>query len=98
MNDTPRQIEQRYQKMIMSRTPSERLTMACKMYDSGRKLVISGILTTGHQLTDAQLRGQIFMRMYRGDFSVAETKRIFEKIPNLELDPENKTFGVLLAE
>ena len=84
MSDAPKQIEQRYKEMLLSRTPLERLKMASRMYDSGRKLVISGIRDGKHPLTTSQLRGQVFLRMYGSDFTVEERKRIIYQIPNME--------------
>jgi len=86
MNDTPTQIQLRYKQMLMSLTPSERLRMVSKMYDSGRKLVISGIQNGRQQLNSAQLRGQLFLRMYGNDFTAADRERIINKIPDMQLD------------
>lgn len=57
--------------MLLFLTPFERLRMASGMYDSGRKLVIARILDGGHQLNASQLRGQLFLRIYGGDFTAA---------------------------
>jgi hypothetical protein len=89
LSDTPKQVEQRYKKMLLSLTPSERLRMASGMYDSGRKLVIAGILNGGQQLNASQLRGQIFLRVYGGDFTAAEIETITRKIPNMQLDADS---------
>ena len=86
MSDTPTQIQQRYKEMLMSRTPTERLRMVSRMYDSGRKLVISGIQNGRQPLNASQLRGQLFLRMYGNDFSAADIKKIINKIPDTQLD------------
>ena len=70
----------------MSLTPSERLRMVSRMYDSGRKLAISGIQNGRQQLNASQLRGQLFLRMYGNDFSAADRKKIINKIPDMQLD------------
>ena len=88
MSDTPT-IEQRYKEMLLSRTPSQRLRMAGRMYDSGRKLVISGIKNRSQQLNASQLRGQLFMRMYGSDFTVSDRERIINRIPNMQLDTDS---------
>jgi len=88
MSDTPTQIQQRYKEMLMSRTPTERLRMVSRMYDAGRKLVISGIQNRRQQLNASQLRGQLFLRMYGSDFTVADRKRIINSIPNVQLDSD----------
>ncbi len=58
------------------------------MYDTGRKLVISGIQNERQQLNTSQLRGQLFLRMYGSDFSAADRKRIINKIPDMQLDAD----------
>ncbi len=88
MSDTPTQIQQRYKEMLMSRTPTERLRMVSRMYDTGRKLVISGIQNRKQQLNGSQLRGQLFLRMYRSDFTAADRKKIINKIPDMQLDAD----------
>jgi len=85
MNDTPSEVEQRYKKMLLSRRPSERLKMASRMYDSGRKLVISGIQKSKQQINTSQLRGQLFLRMYGSDFTIDEIERLINRIPNMQL-------------
>ena len=88
MSDTTTQIQQRYKEMIMSLTPTERLRMVSRMYDSGRKLVIAGIQNERQHLNSSQLRGQLFLRMYGSDFTAADRERIINRIPNMQLDEE----------
>jgi hypothetical protein len=88
MSDTPKQVQLRYKEMLMSRTPTERLRMVSRMYDSGKKLVISGIQNERQQLNASQLRGQLFLRMYGSDFTADDRKRIINSIPNMQLDVE----------
>ncbi len=89
MNDAQKQIEQRYKEMLMSLTPSERLRMASRMYDTARKLINSGIKDRWPHLNAAQLRGQVFLRMYGSDFTAAEIERIVNRIPNMQLDTDS---------
>jgi hypothetical protein len=58
------------------------------MYDSARKLVISGLQNGNQQLTAPQLLRQLFLRMYAGDFTVVERERIIKRIPNLQMDAD----------
>ena len=90
MSDSSKQIEQRYREILLSRTPLERLKMASRMYDSGRKLVMAGIRDGKRPLAASQLRGQLFLRMYGGDFTIEERDRISHRIPNMELDADNQ--------
>jgi len=89
MDDTSEKIEQRYKKMLLSKPPVERLKMASRMYDSGKKLVIAGILNGRQRLDTPQLRAQVFLRMYGNDFTAAERERIIKKIPNMQLDMDS---------
>ena len=86
MSDATKKTELRYKEMLMSRTPLERLRMVSRMFDSSRKLVIAGIQNERPQISDAQLRGQLFLRMYGNDFTAADRKRIINKIPDMQLD------------
>ena len=88
MDDTQATIEQRYKEMLLSRSPLERLKMASRMYDSGRKLVISGILKGRPHLDTSRLRAQLFLRMYGNDFTAADREKIIKKIPNMQLDAD----------
>ena len=89
MTDTHKVIEQRYKEMLLTQTPSERLRMVSRMYDSARKLVISGIRHGNRQLTASELRGQLFLRMYASDYTAAERERIINMIPNMQLDGDS---------
>ena len=86
MNDTPAKIEKRYKEMLMYKTPLERLKMASRMYDSGKKLVIAGILKKKPRLDLSRLREELFLRMYGCDFTAADRERIIKKIPHRLLD------------
>jgi len=89
MDDTPAKIEQRYKEMLLSKSPLERLKMASRMYDSGRKLVIAGILKRRPRLDSSRLRAQLFLRMYGSDFTATDRERIIKKIPNMQLDTDS---------
>jgi hypothetical protein len=89
MDNTQAKIEQRYRQMLLSKSSVERLKMASRMFDSGRKLVISGILRGRPRLDTSRLRAQLFLRMYGNDFTAAERERIIKKIPNMQLDTDS---------
>lgn len=89
MDDTTARIEQRYQKMLLSRTLLERLKMVSRMYDSGRKLAISGILKGRPHLDTSRLRARLFLRMYGNDFTATDREKIMKKIPNMQLDTDS---------
>jgi len=80
MRDTSKQTEERYREMLLSLTPLERLRMASRMYDSGRKLVIAGMQNEEHELDPSQLKWQLFLRMYGSDFTASEIMRIKPRV------------------
>ena len=63
MNDTPPDVDELYRRMLLRRTPVERLGMACRMFSSARALARAGMPTT----SGAQARRQMFLRLYAED-------------------------------
>jgi hypothetical protein len=86
MNDTPLSVENRMIKMISSRSPAERMRMACSMFDSGKKLMLAGLQRDSANYSEAQLRGRLFVRMYGDNFSSEEIIKIAARIPQMQLD------------
>jgi hypothetical protein len=80
MSDTPPHVEKLYREMLMSRSPAERLKMACDMFDTARALLTAGILREKPHLDPAALRAELFRRMYRSDFTEAELDKLINRI------------------
>ena len=89
MNDTSLSIEKRMALMITSRTPVDRLRMASSMFDTGKKLMKAGLQNENGLLNEAQLRAQMFLKLYGESFTHAEIKRIVTTIPNMQLDTDS---------
>ena len=89
MDDTSAKIKQRYNEMLLSKSPSERLRMASRMYDSVKKLATSGILKEREHLDTSRLRGELFLRIYGNDFSASDRERIVKEIPDMQLDTDS---------
>lgn len=85
MHDTPLHIEQRLSRMMAQKSPSQRLQMAGSMFDAGRELIAAGLRRQYGNLSHAQLRGHIFLRIYQADFQPAEIEKIMKRIPDMEL-------------
>jgi len=75
--------------MIMSRSPVDRLRMASSMFDTGKKLIKAGLQNEKGSFNEAQLRAQIFLKLYGESFTQAEIKRIVNTIPNMQLDTDS---------
>lgn len=86
MDDTPPEVQQLYQKMLMSKSPSERVKMACRMFDSARKIMIAAIIRDRPDITATQLRVEFFLRMYGDDFTAAEREKIVKWISDRQDD------------
>ncbi len=76
MRDTPPEIEERMRVLYASKTPEERLRMVSSMYDAGIALLTAGIRQQQPDISDTELRGEIFRRMYYDCFSDEEMARI----------------------
>jgi hypothetical protein len=77
-----------YTEMLMSRSPFERSEMVCRMFDTARFLVEAGIKHRNPNISPARLRTEVFLSLYRQDFSRDELRKIISQIPNMELDPD----------
>ena len=63
MNDTPPDVDELYRRMLLRRSPEERLYMACRMFSTARALARAGMPTA----SGAQMRRQMFLRLYSED-------------------------------
>ena len=63
MNDTPPEVDELYRRMLLRRSPEERLRMACRMFSSARALMSAGMPSA----SGAQMRRQMFLRLYAAD-------------------------------
>ena len=63
MNDTPPDVDELYRRMLLRRSPEERLRMACRMFSSGRALARGGMPAA----SGAQIRRQMLLRLYAED-------------------------------
>ena len=81
MKDTPKEVEDRFKKLIMDQSPARRLAMASDMFDTARALVRAGILDeAGGEMEPEELREKIFLRFYGKDFTDSEKKKIVEHL------------------
>ena len=63
MNDTPPEVDELYRRLLLRRSPEERLCMACRMFSTARALARAGMPAA----SGAQMRRQMFLRLYSGD-------------------------------
>ncbi len=88
MDDTPSKIEKFNNEMLLSKAPSERLKMASGMFDTAKKLVISGLFKERRKLDRSRLKAEVFLRIYGNDFSAGDRERIMKQLHN-SLSPQS---------
>ena len=90
MRDTVVAVEARFRKLIMSRSPAERLAMACRMFRTGKSLARAGLLRDHGPLSDDDLRRHIFLRFYSEDFTELEKEKIIKRLQQAAKDAIGK--------
>ncbi len=73
MNDTTPDVDAAFTALFATRSASDRVKMACGMFDAAKALVAAGIRASHPDISPADLRVQMFDRLYVGDFD-AETR------------------------
>ncbi len=68
MRDTSKSMTDHFKKMIMARSPSERLLMGCSMYDTARQISESAIRNKNPRISSAAMKKAIFLRFYGKEF------------------------------
>ncbi len=80
MNDTPREIAARLDALLARRSGSDRVRMACEMFDLARALAVAGIRAGEPAISHHALRARLFERLYGDDFSEEERARIISTL------------------
>ena len=61
---------------MATRTPSQRVEMACGMFESARELARAGIILQHGAEGEAHMRKYLFLRFYGEDFDEEKKRRI----------------------
>ena len=77
MNDTHKNIDEIYRKMLMKLTGEKRILMSLSMFDLAARLMISSIM---EMYAAKDFKKQIFLRMYSNDFTQTEKEKILLSI------------------
>lgn len=80
MTDTPPDVEAAFTAMFRQLSPAARLRMTSEMFDTARRLMIANIRANHPDISDTELRVQVFVRTYGDDYSESERTRIVEQI------------------
>ena len=75
MLDTHPDIAVRFRNMMMHKSGEQRLRMGCSMYDAAKQIVRSAIYESHPEVTDIEMKREIFLRFYGHEFSPADRKK-----------------------
>lgn len=78
MNDTHPEMRDVQRRLLMERTPAERLAMGCAMFDTARALMRAGLGDAAGTDDSVAMRVRLFERTYARDFDAATAARIVE--------------------
>lgn len=76
MSDTDRDTLAIFNRMIMQKTPEERLIMGFSMYATAKEIVMSSILAKDPDASPEKIAREVFLRFYKNDFSESEVLAI----------------------
>ncbi len=81
MSDTSAEVEARYWVMVLARPPGgERLKIASEMFNTARQLLIAAIRAARPEMTEVELRQELFLRYYGEEFNPEQRERILNAI------------------
>ncbi|MCB1068526.1 MAG: hypothetical protein KDK56_10135 [Simkania sp.] len=80
MKDTSPEMDQKFRELLASKTPQERLLMACSMGDSARYLVTHSIRAKNPNISKADLMKELFLIYYGQEFSANEKEKILRSL------------------
>jgi hypothetical protein len=73
MNDTAPEIQEKINEIYKNKSGEEKLLIALSMFETARELVISSL---PNNLSDKELRKELFLRFYGNDFGAVEKEKI----------------------
>jgi len=77
-SDTPRDVEERYARLIMARTPQERVAMCFEMSATARSIVRQSLSAAG--LADEDFASALLTRLYGADLPPAVLEACRERL------------------
>ena len=80
MNDTHPDVAIRFRDLMMSKTGQQRLLMGCSMYDTAKKKVRSAIYNSRPEITDEDMKKEIFLRFYGNEFNQADREKFLSAL------------------
>jgi len=80
VTDTAPDVQVRLDRLFESCSGSDRVRMACEMFDLARALMVANIRAQDAAISAGELRVKVFDRTYEGDFGPEERLRIAARL------------------
>jgi len=80
MFDTHPDVAIRFRDLMMSKTGQQRLLMGCSMYDTARQIVRSAIYNSRPEITEDEMKKEIFLRFYGKEFRRADREKFLSAL------------------
>jgi len=80
MKDTSPEMESRFFEMMMKKSGQERLKMGFSMFAMARRQIMASVKMNKPDADIKQIRKELFLRFYGGEFSKKEQERILARI------------------
>ena len=69
-------VDEIYLKMLKEKSPEERMMMGFSMFDTARALVRAGILSRHPDISEKDMKVEMFKRFYSSNFDPATMEKI----------------------
>jgi hypothetical protein len=80
MNDTSPEMAERFQRVLREGSGSDRIRLVPDMFQMARTLVIAGVKAQRPEISEAELRAQVFRRFNANDFTPEELGSIVDRL------------------
>jgi hypothetical protein len=78
--DTPPEVERRFQEMLLQRSGEDRMKMGCSAHQFAKMVVRASVLAANPSATSATVRQAVFLRFYGRDFDPAAQAKILRAL------------------
>ena len=80
MFDTHPEVAIRFRDLMMSKSGQQRLLMGCSMYDTAKQIVRSAIYNSRPEITDEEMKKEIFLRFYGKEFRRDDREKFLSEL------------------
>ena len=80
MRDTPPEITEKMNEMINKKSPEGRLRMGASMHATSKFLIIRAIKEENPDISEVDLKKEVFLRFYGSDFDPETREKILKHI------------------